>query len=82
MGIGNFFGSLWNGIKTGASWLWQNVARPVIGGIGRFMKSPFVKPLTAIATTLFPQVGGAIKIATDIGNHIGTIDDSLKENNL
>jgi hypothetical protein len=82
MGIGEFFGSIWNGFKTGASWLWQNVARPVIGGIGSFMKSPFVKPVTSIATALFPQAGGAIKIASDIGTTIGTLDDTLKQNNL
>ena len=78
MGIGDFFGSIWNGIKTAGSWLWNNVARPVIGGIGAIMKSPFIKPLATAASAVFPQFGGAIQVAQQVGSTIGTIDDTLK----
>ena len=79
MGIGEWFGSVWNGIKNTGRWVWDNVARPVISGVGAFMNSPYAAPLIKTATDAFPEYGGAIQMGQQIGQRVSQANDVLNK---
>lgn len=71
MGLKDFFGKTWKGLKTGASWIGDKVKKGV-GFVGRL-----AKPVLNITRMIPGVIGTASNVANGIIDGVSTIANSL-----
>lgn len=76
MGLKDFFGKVWKGIKTGASWIGDKVKKGV-GFVGRL-----AKPILNITRMIPGAIGKASNIANVVLDGVSAITGSLPDSKV